>query len=172
VRVLTNIHDAILTATARSAGPPGQVIVVDSHEDIRAASGGDILLSRAMYRGAAGFVTDGALRDGHALATMAFPAYSRAVTATTRPAFFHVAELQVPIGCAGVAVYPGDVLVGDPDGVIVVPRALAPVIAVPAREQERLEAYLHTRIQQGEPLWGVYPPDENTLADYRAWQAE
>jgi regulator of RNase E activity RraA len=151
---------------------PGQVIVVDSREDIRAASAGDILLSRAMYRGAAGFVTDGALRDGHALAALAFPAYARAVTATTRPAFFHVAELQVPIGCAGVAVYPGDVLVGDPDGVIVVPRALAPVIAVPAREQERLEAYLHTRIQQGEPLWGVYPPDENTLADYRAWQAE
>lgn len=147
----------------------GQVIVVDSREDIRAASGGDILLSRAMYRGAAGFVTDGALRDGHALAAMAFPAYARAVTATTRS--FHVAELQVPIGCAGVAVYPGDVLVGDPDGVIVVPRALAPVIAGPAREQERLEAYLHTRIQQGESLWGVDPPDENTLADYRAWQA-
>jgi hypothetical protein len=54
----------------------------------------------------------------------------------------------------------------------VVPRALAPLIAGPAQEQERLEAYLHTRIQQGEPLWGVYPPDENTLADYRAWQAE
>jgi regulator of RNase E activity RraA len=83
-----------------------------------------------------------------------------------------VADLQVPIGCAGVAVYPGDVLVADHDGVIVVPRALAPVIAGPAAEQERLEAYLHERVRQGQPLWGVYPPDESTLADYRAWLRE
>jgi regulator of RNase E activity RraA len=67
-----------------------------------------------------------------------------------------------------VAVYPGDVLVGDRDGVVVIPRALAPEIAGPALEQERLEAYLHTRIQAGEALWGVYPPSEQTLAEYRA----
>jgi regulator of RNase E activity RraA len=147
----------------------GQVLVVDSRDDTSAASGGDILLTRAMCRGAAGFVTDGAVRDGHALAALPFPVYARAVTATTRPACFHVADLQVPIGCAGVAVYPGDVLVGDRDGVIVVPRALAPVIAGPAAEQERLETYLRERVRQGEPLRGVYPPDESTLADYRAW---
>jgi regulator of RNase E activity RraA len=150
----------------------GQVLVVDSRENTSAASAGDILLTRAMLRGAAGFVTDGAVRDGHALAALPFPVYARAVTATTRPACFHVADLQVPIGCAGVAVYPGDVLVADRDGVIVVPRALAPVIAGPAAEQERLEAYLHERVRQGQPLWGVYPPDESTLSDYRAWLRE
>ena len=149
---------------------PGQVLVVDSRENTGAASAGDMLITRAMRRGAAGFVTDGAVRDGHALASLPFPTYARAITATTRPACHHVADLQVPIGCAGVAVYPGDVLVGDRDGVIVIPRALAPVIAGPAAEQERLETYLHERIRQGEALWGVYPPDESTLADYREWQ--
>jgi regulator of RNase E activity RraA len=148
--------------------PPGHVIVVDSRGDISAASGGDMLMTRAMVRGAAGFVTDGALRDGHVLSSLPFATYASAVTITTRAAFHHVADLQVPIGCAGVAVYPGDVLVGDRDGVVVVPRALAPEIADPALEQEQLEAYLHTRIQAGEPLWGVYPPSEKTLAEYRA----
>jgi regulator of RNase E activity RraA len=152
--------------------PPGHVIVVDSRGDVRAASGGDMLMTRAMVRGAAGFVTDGALRDGNVLATLPFPTYASTVTITTRAAFHHVADLQVPIGCAGVAVYPGDVLVADRDGVVVVPRALAPEIAQPALEQERLEAYLHTRIKAGEPLWGIYPPSEQTLADYRATQAE
>jgi regulator of RNase E activity RraA len=151
---------------------PRQVIVVDSRGDTSAASAGDMLITRAMNRGAAGFVTDGALRDGHAVAGLGFPAYARCITATTRPASFHVADLQVPIGCAGVAVYPGDVLVGDRDGIIVVPRALAAEIAGPAAEQEALEQYLHNRVRAGEPLWGVYPPDENTLNDYRAWQQE
>jgi len=148
--------------------PPGHVIVVDSRGDTRAASGGDMLMTRAMRRGAAGFVTDGALRDGHVLSTLPFATYASTVTITTRAAFHHVADLQVPIGCAGVAIYPGDVLVGDRDGVVVVPRALAPEVAGPALEQERLEAYLNTRIMAGEPLWGVYPPSEETLADYRA----
>jgi regulator of RNase E activity RraA len=148
--------------------PPGDVIVVDSRGDASAASGGDILMTRAMVRGAAGFVTDGGLRDTHVLASLPFATYARSVTITTRAAFHHVADLQVPIGCAGVAVYPGDILVGDRDGVVVVPRALASEIAGPAFEQEQLEAYLHKRIRAGEALWGVYPPSEQTVAEYRA----
>jgi regulator of RNase E activity RraA len=144
--------------------------VVDSRGDATAASGGDILMTRAMVRGAAGFVTDGGLRDAHVLASLPFATYARGVTITTRAAFHHVADLQVPIGCAGVAVYPGDVLVGDRDGVVVVPRALAAEIAGPAAEQEQLEAYLHTRIKAGEALAGVYPPSPRTLAEYRADQ--
>lgn len=147
-----------------------QVIVVDSCGDINAASAGDMLITRAMNRGAAGFVTDGALRDGQAIAKLGFPAYAKGITATTRPAFFHVADLQIPIGCAGVAVYPGDILVGDRDGIIVVPRTLATELAAPAAEQEILEQYLHDRVRAGESLWGVYPPDENTMKDYRTWQ--
>jgi len=67
-------------------------------------------------------------------------------------------------------VYPGDVLVGDRDGVVVIPRALAAEIAVPSLEQEQLEAYLHTRVRGGEPLWGIYPPSEETRAQYKAWR--
>ncbi|WP_322619796.1 RraA family protein [Streptomyces acidicola] len=149
----------------------GDVLVVDSRSDVTAASAGDMLVTRAMKRGAAAFVTDGAFRDGAALAELGFPTYSRAITATTRPASFHVADLDVPIGCAGVAVYPGDILVGDRDGVIVVPRALAAEIAGPAAEQERLESYLHDRVKAGEPLWGTYPPSEETIASYQAWRS-
>ncbi|GGC36696.1 ribonuclease activity regulator RraA [Brevibacterium sediminis] len=143
-----------------------QVIVVDSRNDISAASAGDMLITRARERGAAGFVTDGALRDGEAIAALDFPAYCRANTATTRPASFHVADLQVPVGCAGVAVYPGDVLVGDRNGVIVVPRALAAEISGPSLEQERLEHWLNEQVAAGAELWGTYPPNEETLARY------
>ena len=151
--------------------PPGHVIVVDSRGDVSAASGGDMLMTRAMVRGAAGFVTDGGLRDGHVLASLPFATYASTVTITTRAASHHVADLQVPIGCAGVAVYPGDVLVGDRDGVVVIPRALAAEIAGPSHEQELLEAYLNARVKAGEPLWGIYPPSEQTLADYRTSRA-
>jgi regulator of RNase E activity RraA len=151
--------------------PPGHVIVVDSRGDASAASGGDMLMTRAMIRGAAGFVTDGGLRDGHVLADLPFATYAREITITTRAAFHHVADVQTPIGCAGVAVYPGDILVGDRDGVVVIPRGIAGEIADPALEQEQLESYLHLRIKGGEPLWGIYPPSDETKAQYEAWRA-
>src|SRR6266508_804849 len=105
--------------------PPGHVLVVDSYRNEAAASGGDMLVTRAWKRGVAAVVTDGGLRDGHVLAKLPFPTYARTVTITTRAAAHHVADLQVPIGCAGVAVYPGDVLLGDRDGVLIIPRDLA-----------------------------------------------
>ncbi|MFJ2554633.1 MULTISPECIES: ribonuclease activity regulator RraA [unclassified Streptomyces] len=149
----------------------GQVMVIDSRSDISAASAGDMLVTRALHRGAAAFITDGAFRDGHVLASLPIPTYARAVTATTRLTSFHVADLQVPIGCAGVAVYPGDILVGDRDGVIVVPRHLAPRIVDQALEQEELEDYLHTRVHEGEPLLGgLYPPSEETREQFRQWK--
>ena len=105
---------------------PGQVLVVDSYRTATAASGGDMLMTRAWKRGAAAVVTDGGLRDGHVLAQLPFPTYASQVTITTRAAQHHVADLNVPIGCAGVAVYPGDVLVGDRDGVLVIPGTSRP----------------------------------------------
>ena len=148
--------------------PPGHAIVVDSRGDTRAASGGDMLMTRAWKRGAAAFVTDGGLRDGHTLSQLPFPTYASAVTITTRAAWHHVADLQVPIGCAGVAVYPGDVLMGDRDGVIVIPRALAPELAEPCLEQEQIEAFVNKKIHAGAPLRGNYPPGEETIAEYKA----
>jgi regulator of RNase E activity RraA len=136
---------------------PGQVLVVDSYRTPTAASGGDMLMTRAWKRGAAAVVTDGGLRDGHVLAQLPFPTYASQVT-----------DLNVPIGCAGVAVYPGDVLIGDRDGVLVIPRHLAAEIAEQGYEQEQLEAYVSTKIHAGEPLWGNYPPGEELKAEYKA----
>lgn len=152
--------------------PPGHAIVVDSRGDTRAASGGDMLMTRAWKRGAAAFVTDGGLRDGHVLAELPFPTYAGSVTITTRAAWHHVADLQVPIGCAGVAVYPGDVLMGDRDGVLVIPRAVAIEIAEPSLQQEQIEAFVNKKIHAGAPLWGNYPPGEETIAEYKASLAE
>ena len=148
--------------------PPGHVLVIDSYRNATAASGGDMLITRAWKRGAAAVVTDGGLRDGHTLAQMPFPTYASQVTITTRAASHHVADLQVPIGCAGVAVYPGDVLMGDRDGVLVVPRSLAAEIAEQGLEQEKLEAFVNKKIHAGEPLWGNYPPGEEVKAEYKA----
>jgi regulator of RNase E activity RraA len=116
-------------------------------------------------------VTDGGLRDGHVLAQLPFPTYASQVTITTRAAQHHVADLNVPIGCAGVAVYPGDVLVGDRDGVLVIPRHLAAEIAEQGLAQEELEAYVSTKIHAGEPLWGNYPPGDDLKAEYEKVKA-
>jgi regulator of RNase E activity RraA len=118
----------------------------------------------------AAVVTDGGLRDGSVLAKLPFPTYASQVTITTRAAAHHVADLQVPIGCAGVAVYPGDVLLGDRDGVLVIPRALATEIAEQGLEQEQLEAFVNQKIHAGEPLWGNYPPGDEVNAEYKKWR--
>ena len=94
------------------------------------------------------------------------------VTITTRAAWHHVADLQVPIGCAGVGGYPGDVLMGDRDEVIVIPRSPVAEQAEPSLEQERIEAFVTKKIHAGEPLRGNYPPGEDTIAEYKASLAE
>lgn len=149
---------------------PGQVLVVDSRSDISSASAGAVLLTRMMVKGVAGVVTDGAFRDGLEIARMRFPAYARCVVASTRLSTHHAADINVPISCAGVAVYPGDILVGDGDGVTVVPRALAAELADACEKRDALENYLTLRIAAGEGLYGVYPPTDQTRADYEAWK--
>ncbi|OOW00414.1 ribonuclease activity regulator RraA [Pseudomonas sp. MF4836] len=150
---------------------PGDVLVIDSQNDPRAASAGNILVTRLLARGAKAIVTDGALRDGSEIAALPLPAYAREITATTRISYHHVADLQVPIGCAGVAVYPGDVIVGDADGLTVVPAHLAAELADYCALQDDLESYLAMRIAAGEALWGVYPPSPAAISDYHAWVA-
>ena len=147
----------------------GDVVVIDSRRDISAASMGNMLVTRLMKRGVHGVVTDGAFRDGSELAAMPIPTWSAAVTATTRLSFHHVADLQVPVACAGVAVYPGDVVHGDGDSVTVVPAAWAQELADVCEAQDGLEAYLALRLQRGESVWGLYPASEATRAMYTAW---
>jgi len=148
----------------------GQVLVIDSRNDPRAASAGAMLPTRMKMREAAAIVTDGAFRDGQELSQLDFPAYGRQVTASTRLSYHHVADLQVPISCADVAIYPGDILVGDGDGVTVIPRHLATEMADLCEARDALEKYLSYRISAGEPLYGVYPPTDQVRADFAAWK--
>jgi regulator of RNase E activity RraA len=147
---------------------PGAVLVVDARGRTRAASLGHILATRLLRRGVAGFVTDGSVRDSAGFAELAMPTFAAGAAATTNLAQHHAVDLQVPIGCAEVPVYPGDIMVGDRDGVVCIPRHLAAEVAAAAVEQERLEEFVLGKIESGAPLRGTYPPDEATLAEYRA----
>ncbi|MQA83411.1 MAG: ribonuclease activity regulator RraA [Streptosporangiales bacterium] len=148
---------------------PGQVLVMDCRGRTRAASAGHILVTRLLRRGAAALVTDGALRDSPEIGRTDLPTFAAGASGTTNLAQHHAVDLQVPIGCADVPVYPGDILVGDEEGVVCVPRELATEIAEPAAEQERLERFVLSEVERGAPLRGTYPPDEATLERYRRW---
>ncbi|GAA4991958.1 ribonuclease activity regulator RraA [Actinopolymorpha pittospori] len=151
---------------------PGQVLVMDCRGRGRAASLGGILGTRLLRRGAAGVVTDGAVRDSPTFATLGLPAYSAGVSGTTNLVQHHAVDMQVPIGCAEVAVYPGDVMVGDAEGVVCVPRELAAEVASDAVAQEHLEEFVQAQIEAGAALPGVYPPNDATMTRYRAWAVD
>lgn len=147
----------------------GQVLVVDCRGEARAGAAGNILVTRVMRRGAVAMVTDGSLRDSPLIARMDFPVFSAGVSASMSLTIHHAMDFQLPIGCAGVPVFPGDVLVGDEEGVVVIPRHVAPLVAEAAVEQERLEEFLLKRVDEGHALPGTYPPDAETLAAYREY---
>jgi regulator of RNase E activity RraA len=145
---------------------PGHVMMVDSRGDGRCASIGEILMTRLKARGGVGFVTDGSVRDSQEMAGLSVPVYSAGVSAATNLGLHHAVDFDVPIGCAGVPVYPGDVVVGDAEGVVVVPRHLAAEIAGPAAEQEDLEDFIQARVAAGAALPGTYPPSVAVRAEW------
>jgi regulator of RNase E activity RraA len=151
--------------------PPGHVLVMDCREETRAACCGDILVSRLMVRGGAGIVTDGGVRDSLQISRMAIPVFAAAPSPPVNRVVHHALEHGRPISCGGVAVYPGDVVVGDADGVVIVPRNIAAEIAAEAVEQDAMEAWLAKRVLAGAPLAGTFPPSAETLAEYKAWAA-
>jgi regulator of RNase E activity RraA len=151
---------------------PGYVLVMDCRGNTSVASGGEILMTRLRVRGAAGMVTDGGLRDSGPIAAMDFPTFCAGPSAPLNLVAHHAVEIDGPIGCGGVAVFPGDIIVGDCDGVVVLPAALADEVAAEAAAQEHMEAFLLTRIEAGASLRGTYPPDEATRAAYEAWKAK
>ena len=152
--------------------PPGYVLVLDCRGETRVASGGEILTTRLMKRGAAGLVSDGPVRDRGAIAQMDFPVYCAGGSAPLNLIQHHATDLNVPIGCGGVAVYPGDVIVGDDEGVVVIPQHLAEEVAADAAEQEKMEIFVLERIQGGAALPGTYPPNAETRAAYAAWRKQ
>ena len=152
--------------------PPGHVLVLDCRGETRVASGGQILTTRLMVRGAAGLVSDGPVRDSGQIAEMDFPVFCAGGSAPLNLIHHHAIDLNVPIGCGGVAVYPGDIIVGDEEGVAVVPRHLADAVAADAAEQETMEQFILERVQGGAILRGTYPPSDETRAAFAVWRKE
>ena len=148
----------------------GEVFVIDARGDTHAGTMGSILATRLHCRGAAGIVTDGAYRDSPVIAELGMAAYAAAMNAHTNKTIHHPSEIQVPIACGDVAVYPGDIIVGDEEGVVVVPAHLAEQTAQTAAEMEEKEVFITEKIQAGASIVGVYPPDEKTLAEYEEWK--
>jgi regulator of RNase E activity RraA len=153
------------------ACPPGHVMVIDSRGDASAASAGAILVTRLMVRGAAGIVTDGGFRDTPEIAEMDFPAYHARPSAPTNLIHHHAVDLNVPIGCGGVAVYPGDIVVGDGEGVVVIPAHLADEVAAEAREMTAYEDFVAERVRAGQSIVGLYPAtDQRNLDAFAGWR--
>ena len=155
---------------AVEVAPAGSVLVIDCRGDARAASAGGILVMRLQVRGVAGIVTDGGLRDSAEIAGREFPVYCKAPSAPISLIHHHAVDMNVPIACGGVAVYPGDVIVGDAEGVAVIPHGIAEEVARDTFEQERLEEFVQQEIAAGRPLPGVYPPNAETKLRYEAWK--
>ena len=152
--------------------PPGHVLVQDCRGDKSVASCGSILTTRLKVRGAAGMVSDGAVRDSAVIAALDFPVFCAGASAPTNLIKHHAIDMNLPIGCGGVAVYPGDIIVGDMDGIVVIPRHLAEEVATQAAEQEHMEDYILQQIAAGAPLRGTYPPGEETRNAYAAWKQQ
>ena len=155
------------------ACPPGCVMVMDSRKDPRAASAGGILVTRLMVRGVAGVVTDGGFRDSPEIATLDIPAYHNRPSSPTNLTLHQALEFDIPIGCGDVAVWPGDVVVGDDEAVIIIPRDIADAIADEATEMTVFEDFVTEEVRNGKTIIGLYPPtNPQTNVNFAAWRAK
>jgi regulator of RNase E activity RraA len=157
---------------AVESAPPGSVLVQDCRGDRTVASTGSILTMRLKVRGVAGMVSDGCVRDSGTIGDIGLPLFCAGASAPLNLAKHHAVDMNVPVACGGVAVYPGDIVVGDVDGVVIVPRHLAEEVARDATEQELIEVFIIGRVEAGAVLRGTYPPNDETLAAFAEWRAK
>jgi regulator of RNase E activity RraA len=151
--------------------PPGAVFVIDSRKDARAASAGSILVTRLQVRGVAGIVTDGGFRDAAEIARLDIPSFHTRPSAPTNLTIHQAIDINVPIGCGDAPVFPGDVIVGDGDGCIVIPAHLADEIADETVEMTLFEDFVTERVRAGQSILGLYPAtDEATRTEFAAWR--
>jgi regulator of RNase E activity RraA len=151
--------------------PPGAVLVIDSRKDARAASAGSILITRLMKRGVAGVVTDGGFRDSPEIARLAIATYHHRPAAPTNLTVHQALDINVPIACGDAPVWPGDVIVGDGEGVVVIPAQLADEIAEEAFEMTAFEDFVTEEVEKGRSILGLYPPtDDKARQDFAAWR--
>lgn len=153
--------------------PPGHVLVMDSRKDARAASAGSILITRMQVRGCAGVVTDGGFRDAEGIGELDMPAYHSRPSAPTNLTLHEALDINVPIACGDAPVFPGDVIVGDGDGVIVIPAHLADEIAKECAGMEDFETFVIESVEAGHSIIGLYPPTrKETEERYARWRKD
>jgi regulator of RNase E activity RraA len=146
-------------------------MVIDSRKDARAASAGSILVARLMKRGCAGIVTDGGFRDSPEIAKLTIPAYHHRPASPTNLTRHQALDINVPIGCGDAPVFPGDVIVGDAEGVVVIPAHMAEDIAAEAVEMTAFEDFVTEEVLKGRSILGLYPAtDPQTEKDFAAWR--
>ncbi|MGD9925636.1 MAG: ribonuclease activity regulator RraA [Pseudorhodoplanes sp.] len=151
--------------------PAGSVLMIDSRGDPRAASAGAILISRLMMRGVAGVVTDGGFRDSPDISKLKFASYHRRPSAPTNLTLHQALDINVPIGCGGAPVWPGDLVIGDAEAVIVVPASLADEVAQEVAEMTAFETFVEEKVLEGRSILGLYPAtDPNTMVEFSAWR--
>lgn len=155
---------------ALSEAGAGQVIVFSGLGARHVSPLGDIIALDLAQRGIAGFVTDSGVNDIPGIAEVGLPVFAMGAAGLPGSRAIQVTDWQLPVGCAGVAVFPGDIVVGDPMGVVCIPRHLAERVADLAEEEERLEGFLREQIRRGEPLATTYPPNAAMKARYLAWK--
>jgi regulator of RNase E activity RraA len=149
--------------------PAGHVLVIDAGGELGSGCLGDILAARLLQRGVAGVVTDGAMRDVRELRDLALPVFCAGAAAPPSFGRMMAADSGCAIGCGGVAVYPGDIVLGDEDGVVIIPLHLAAEVARDAAEQDRVERFVRSRVDRGASIVGLYPPNADAMVAYRAW---
>jgi regulator of RNase E activity RraA len=153
--------------------PPGAVLVMDSRKDARAASAGGILVTRLLVRGVAGVVTDGGFRDSAEIAQLDIPSYHRRPSAPTNITLHQAIDINVPIGCGDAPVFPGDIVVGDADGVIIIPAGIVDENTADAVEMTAYEDFVTERVRAGQKTFGLYPPtDETNLEAFAVWRKQ
>ncbi|WP_425073496.1 ribonuclease activity regulator RraA [Sagittula sp. S175] len=151
--------------------PEGHVLVMDSRKDATAASAGDILITRLMVRGGAGVVTDGGFRDAMNIGALDMPAYHARPSSPTNLTINEAIDINVPIGCGDAPVFPGDIVVGDDDSVIIIPAHLAEEVATEAVEMTAYEDFALEQVKAGETIIGLYPATrEENLEKFAAWR--
>jgi 5-oxopent-3-ene-1,2,5-tricarboxylate decarboxylase / 2-hydroxyhepta-2,4-diene-1,7-dioate isomerase len=150
---------------------PGDVLIMEARGEAGAGTIGDILAARVLARGGAGIVTDGGVRDSPAVRDLGIPTYFLTPNAASLWLRHVPLDMDIPITCAGTLVMPGDVIVGDAEGVVVLPAALTEEIAHDALVQEDREAWALERVQAGESIRGVYPIAPERQAEYERWHA-
>ena len=153
--------------------PEGAVMVIDSRKNARSASAGSILATRLMVRGAAGLVTDGGFRDSTEIAELDMPSFHNTPSAPTNLTLHQAIDINVPIGCGDVAVFPLDVILGDDDGVMVIPANLADEIADEATEMTLFENFVLEKVKAGQSIIGLYPPTmAKTKEEFENWRSK